>query len=67
LNFVLQFGPIHPSETELMARFAKLNIGPSKTFDPDSFSSEVRKAIEDGMADAWRDLDALGERIAAAR
>lgn len=27
LNFVLQFCPVHPSEKELMARFAKLGIG----------------------------------------
>ena len=64
LNWVLQFGPIHPSETEMMARFAKLDIGPGKTFDPEKFTPEIRKAIEEGMADAWKDLDALGERIA---
>ena len=64
LNWVLQFGPIHPSETEMMARFAKLDIGPGKTFDPEKFPPEIRKAIEEGMADAWKDLDALGERIA---
>ena len=27
LNFVLQFCPTHPSETELMARFAKIGVG----------------------------------------
>jgi hypothetical protein len=64
LNWVLQFGPIHPSETEMMARFAKLDIGPGKTFDPEKFTPEIRKAIEEGIADAWKDLDALGERIA---
>jgi hypothetical protein len=67
LNWVLQFGPIHPSETEMMARFAKLDIGPGKTFDPEKFPPEIRKAIEEGIGDAWKDLDALGELSPAAR
>jgi hypothetical protein len=54
LNFVLQFCPTHPSETGLMARFARLNIGAGMAFDPNALSPEVRKAIEDGRADAWQ-------------
>ena len=53
LNFILQFCPTHPSETALMARFAKLNIGGGKTFDVNSLSPDLRKAVEDGMANAW--------------
>ena len=53
LNFILQFCPTNPSETELMARFAKLGIGAGKTFDANALSPEMRKAVEDGMADAW--------------
>ena len=33
LNFVLQFCPTVPSETELMARFARIGVGAGKTFD----------------------------------
>jgi len=33
LNFVLQFCPTDPTETELMARFAKIGVGAGKTFD----------------------------------
>ena len=33
VNFLLQFCPTDPSETALMARFAKLNIGAGKTFN----------------------------------
>ena len=33
LNFVLQFCPTVPSEKDLMARFAKIGVGPGKTFD----------------------------------
>src|SRR5262249_9470563 len=55
LNFVLQFCAIHPSEQELMARFAKIGIGAGKQFDhPKAMLPEQRKAFEDGMADAWQ-------------
>lgn len=56
LNFVLQFAPTDPSETELMARFAKLGIGPHVTFDANALSPELRKAVEQGMADAWAEF-----------
>src|SRR5262249_26029940 len=54
LNFVLEFCPTNPSEKELMARFAKLNIGAGKNFDVAKLSPEMKKAVEDGMADAWQ-------------
>lgn len=54
LNFILRFCPTHPSEKALMARFARLNIGAGKSFDEESLSPELRKAIEDGMGDAWK-------------
>jgi hypothetical protein len=53
LNFVLGFCPPNPAETEIMARFAKLGIGPRGTFDAKTLSPEMLKAVEDGMADAW--------------
>src|SRR3954466_10894160 len=53
LNFVLQFCPTVPSETALMARFAKLGIGAGKLFDANKLSPEVKTAVEQGMADAW--------------
>lgn len=65
LNFVLRFCPTHPSEKELMARFAKLGIGGNQAFDVAALSPEIRKAIEGGRADAWQALDELGKRIAA--
>ena len=65
LNFALRFCPTHPSEKELMTRFARLGIGADKTFDPAKLSPELRKAVEDGMADAWKDFDVLMKRIAA--
>jgi hypothetical protein len=59
LNFVLQFCPTVPSETELMACFAKIGVGAGKTFDPNKLSPEIKTAIEQGMADAWADLGGL--------
>jgi hypothetical protein len=56
LNFVLQFCPTDPSEKELMARFAKLNIGAGKNFDPEKFSPEIKAAIQQGVGDAWADF-----------
>jgi hypothetical protein len=62
LNFVLQFCPTHPSESELMARFAKLGIGAGGSFDPRTLPREIRRAVEDGMADAWKTFDGFKAR-----
>ena len=56
LNFVLRFCPTHRSEQQLMTRFAKLGIGPGGTFDAAKLSPEMRKAVEAGMADAWKEF-----------
>jgi hypothetical protein len=56
LNFVLQFCPTVRSETELMARFAKIGVGGGKSFDASTLSPEIKTAIEQGMADAWADF-----------
>ncbi len=63
LNFVLQFCPTVPSEKELMVRFAKIGVGAGKTFDPSKLTPEQKKAIEDGMADAWAEYAKLQKRI----
>jgi hypothetical protein len=65
LNFVLQFCPTHPSEKQLMERFAKIGVGAGKAFDASKLSPEMKTAIEQGMADAWADLAALQKRINA--
>ena len=54
LNFILQFGPTHPSEKALMSRFAKIGVGPGQPFDVAALSPETRQAIQEGMADAWK-------------
>ena len=65
LNFLLQFCPTVPSEKRLMARFAKLNIGAGLTFDAAELSSELRKAVTDGIADAWQSFAGLQKKVDA--
>jgi hypothetical protein len=67
LNFILQFTPTDPSETELMARFAKIGVGAGKTFNATTFPPEMKTAIEQGMADAWVDLENLKKQIDAGK
>jgi hypothetical protein len=56
LNFVLNFCPTHPSEVELRARFAKIGLRPGQPFDAQKLEPEIRKAVEEGMADAWKEF-----------
>jgi hypothetical protein len=65
VNFLLQFCPTNPAETELMGRFAKLNIGAGKTFEFTKFSPELQKAITDGIADAGVEMDGLMKQVNA--
>lgn len=53
LNQLLLFAqPPHPSESELMARFATIGIGPGRPFDANALPANKRHAIEQGIADA---------------
>ncbi|MDX1926971.1 MAG: DUF1254 domain-containing protein [Pirellulaceae bacterium] len=63
LNFILQYCPTHESEIDLMARFAKLGIGAGKQFDADKLSSEMRKAVEEGIADAWQEFAVIKKQM----
>ena len=65
LNFVLQYCPTNPSETELMARFAKIGVGAGKKIDVSN--PEMKTAIEEGMRDAWVDFAGLEKEFAAGK
>ena len=59
LNFLLQFcQPPHPSERELMARFATVGIGPGEPFAFASIPPNLRQAIVDGARDGAAALKA---------
>ncbi len=53
LDFILQFCPANPSETALMAHFARLGLGAHGTFDAKTLRPELRTAVQQGMDDAW--------------
>lgn len=59
LNFVLQYCPTVASEKDLMARFAKIGIGAGKKIDVGALSPEIKQAFADGIADAWKELQAF--------
>jgi hypothetical protein len=67
LNFVLQFCPTDPTETALMARFARIGVGAGKTLDASKLSPEMKAAIEGGMADAWAAFGGLEKEFAAGK
>jgi hypothetical protein len=52
LNFALQFCPVHPSEIQERARFAKLGIAAGKSFNVATADPAMLKAINEGMASA---------------
>ena len=53
MNFVMQFCPTNPAETELIGRFTKIGIGAGKVFDVDKLSPEQKAAFEKGIKEAW--------------
>jgi hypothetical protein len=59
LNFALQFCPTVESEKDLMARFAKIGVEAGKRIDIASLSPDMKQALSDGIADAWKELDHL--------
>lgn len=68
LNFLLSFcQPTHPSEVELMTRFAQIGIGAGMHFDADTLNDDVRKAILSGVHAAREGIDAkvrtMGQKI----
>ena len=63
LNNLLQFAPTHPSEVKLKERVARIGIGEGRVFEPTKLSPEMRTAIEQGMADAWVDMNATAKKI----
>ena len=65
VNFLFQFCPPNPSESALLARFAKINVGPGQTFDINKFSPGIRQAINDGIKDSNTDVDEMMKKINA--
>jgi hypothetical protein len=59
LNFIMQFTPPVPEETEMRARFAKIGIEPGKPFDLDKLSVAQKAAVLLGMKAGQDKIDKL--------
>jgi hypothetical protein len=58
LSFVLQFCPAPAGETQLRARFAQIGIVPGKTFNTASLAPESKAALQEGMVQGQKRIDA---------
>jgi len=58
LNFVLQYCPVDPSETELRARFERIGIKPGLPLIEDMLSPDMAAALKGGMEDGQKQIDA---------
>jgi len=56
LNALLPFMATVPSEKDMLARFARIGIGPGRPFDPAELDAVIRSAIDQGIGDASKDL-----------
>jgi hypothetical protein len=65
VNFLLQFCPTDASETDLMARFAKIDVGAGKAFNFESFSPVIQEAISGGIGDTAADADVVMKKVNA--
>jgi len=56
LNALLPFMPAVAAEQDMLARFARIGIGPGVAFDAAALSPEIRAAMEAGIAEAAKAL-----------
>ncbi len=67
LDFLLQFCPELPQETELRAKFASIGIGPGKKFDFEDLDlehkAEVGLGAKDGFARIEKQRDEIGRNV----
>lgn len=59
LNFLLQFCPVVPSETDVRERFATLGIAAGRQFNAEALAPDIQQAVQGGVADAWAALDGV--------
>lgn len=63
LNFLLQFCPPHPSETELRKRFVKLGVGAGMKFQFEELPLETQSSIEAGIGEVASDEELMMKRL----
>jgi len=62
LNVLLQFVEPHPSEKELLERFARIGIGPGRTFDLASLPEETQSALQAGAKEGLKEIQTETDR-----
>ena len=66
LNAIMADGKVHESERALFEKFAKIGIGPGKSFDVEAMDSSIVNAIKEGIVSAQAKIKAessmLGEQ-----
>ena len=63
LHLFLQWHAPPLSETNLMKRFARLNVGAHLEFDYDGFPLELQEAIQEGVAAGHQRIEDRGNRL----
>jgi hypothetical protein len=58
LSFALQFCDKPPSEVALRAQFARIGVVPGKLLDVSALSPAMKTALQQGMADGQKEIDA---------
>jgi hypothetical protein len=56
LSFVLAHAPVLPADEDVRDRMARIGITGNVRFRPDTLGDDVRRALQDGMADARVEL-----------
>ena len=62
IDFMLSFITPVEEEKELFDRFAKINLGTDEKFDMNKFSPEIANALEQGVKEGFKELEAFIER-----
>ncbi len=66
INFLLQFAPTVPGDKEVRQKFAEIGILPGEKFNTDDMPSEMKKAIESGMAEGLKTINDAAATIKSA-
>jgi len=57
VNFLLPFTRPYPDDKPMLDRIARIGIAPGKPWEPAKMSAETRKSIQDGIADAMKEME----------
>ena len=61
MNALLPLMPTVPSEVDMRARFARIGVAPGRPFNAASLDPAIRKAMEEGVAEAAAELKAKAQ------